>query len=193
MIQNRFGAIVLAGGDALRFGRDKRVEDFGGTPMALHTYRIVSSVIENCCLSTATDALPEALRSVPHISDLWPGTGPLGAVTTALTSFDTEWVLCVAADTPYLTTDSLRRMVEACGAEHGKEVEAVIATDAAGRVHPLVACYRNRTAATASACMESNTFAMRGFISELHLIRYITLPDAELRNINRPVDLSEKG
>jgi molybdopterin-guanine dinucleotide biosynthesis protein A len=133
----RFGAAILAGGRASRFGGAlKGLERVGGV-------RIVDRVRE--ALVAHTDSLllvanhPEAqswLPGVPTIADLRPGLGALGGIHAALAHSPMP-TFVVAWDMPFVGGGLLGELARlgAAGAS------AVIPESAPGRLEPLCAWY----------------------------------------------------
>ena len=105
---------VLAGGQARRFGSDKGVASWRGRSLIEHSL----AAIRPCA-----DALVVCGRDWPGLVALSdrprPGLGPLGGLNAALTyaaSHGFDRVLCVPCDTPVLSPDLLRGLINCDGA-----------------------------------------------------------------------------
>jgi molybdopterin-guanine dinucleotide biosynthesis protein A len=136
---------VLAGGGSTRFGRDKALVTFDGTPLLL---RIV------CALQICTDEVTIVAQHQKYrhlgapleiLEDRWPGEGPLGGIITALqhtaaTNRSAEWNLILSCDMPFLTAGWLQFLVDHAR-ESDKEIQAILPYSAHGP-EPLCACYR---------------------------------------------------
>lgn len=130
---------VLAGGKAVRMGGRKADLVVRGRTLADRTL----SRIEPFCNRMAVvggDFIP-GRGGVPTIPDLYPGTGTIGGVATALKYALDEmgedaWVLCVACDMPFLRPELLSLLA---GLKEG--CDAVVPRTAAG-FEPLCSLYR---------------------------------------------------
>jgi molybdopterin-guanine dinucleotide biosynthesis protein A len=69
-------------------------------------------------------------------SDIYPGQGSLGGIYTALAYSETDYVLCIACDMPFLNIDLLRYMVNSASG-----YDAVVPYDS-GNYECLHAIYR---------------------------------------------------
>jgi molybdopterin-guanine dinucleotide biosynthesis protein A len=178
---------ILAGGRSSRFGSDKTVHLFQGTPMAQIVFEVVSSEVSETWLVISADSRrPSWTESV--VVDRVPDLGPMGGIDTAFETTSAEWLLVVAADLPYLTGRSVRLVCEG----RGDGTQAVIARDSQKRIQPLCACYHRDTRASLHHCIRSDDLSMNHLISQLKKVRYVTLPDGDLTNVNRPEDLAER-
>jgi molybdopterin-guanine dinucleotide biosynthesis protein A len=81
---------------------------------------------------------PDDIRIV---ADLVPDAGALGGLYTALMEAQTDQVLVLACDMPFLTASFLT-----CIIERGRRADAAVPRDAEGRLHPLCASYSRRAA-----------------------------------------------
>ena len=96
------------------------------------------------------------------------------------------WLLAVACDLPFLTTDALRSLAEA----RREETDAIVAVAPDGRWQPLCACYHRRVHPAVEAQLASGDRAMHALLDRL-TVRTVALPDDALRNVNTPRDLAE--
>ncbi|WP_013323285.1 molybdenum cofactor guanylyltransferase [Gloeothece verrucosa] len=109
-------AIVLAGGQSSRMGQDKALINLGGVPLlkqicliatecAMGVYVITPaielyhSILPNGCQLIREVCLPG--ETLPH--------GPLVGFAQALTQVNTDWVLLLACDLPYLSASQLQQ------------------------------------------------------------------------------------
>jgi molybdopterin-guanine dinucleotide biosynthesis protein A len=92
----------------------------------------------------------------------------------------------VAGDMPRLSTLSLQSLLSL----RKPEIQAIVARDEEGRIHPLVGCYHRSVQPAVRQCIEEHVFAVKALISQIEKIEYVTLPTEDLANINRPGDLA---
>lgn len=126
------------------------------------------------------------------VGDLYPQTGPLGGILTALHVLGVGYHLVAACDMPSLQPALLRLLLESAGPEWD-----VIAPEVEGRLEPLCALYADTAIPALQAFLERGGRALqRALQSEVRTRR---IPEAELRrcdpslltfiNLNTPDDL----
>lgn len=90
----------------------------------------------------------------PVVEDQFPGQGPLAGIHAALHASPAELNVVLAVDTPFVTPELLRYLLER--ARTSAAVAVVPATQEANgteRLHPLVAVYRRALAEAAKAAL----------------------------------------
>ena len=133
-----------------------------------------------------------SLTNVPDVHEQW---GALGGIHAALTAAETDWVVVVACDLPFVTSELFARLVHFAN----DTVDAVAPIQADGRPQPVCALYRR------SSCLpEIDNLVGAGEHSPRALLanvrtRYVEF--AELRdlraaeylflNVNSPEDLKK--
>ncbi|MFI2210327.1 NTP transferase domain-containing protein [Streptomyces sp. NPDC020141] len=133
-----YDAVVLAGGAARRLGgADKPGLSVGG--------RSLLDRVLGACRSAGRTVVVGGRRATAR-PVVWarenpPGGGPLAALDAGVRRLpaETETVLVLSADLPFLREPVVRRLL---GALAAGPHEAVLLTDAEGRDQPLVAAYR---------------------------------------------------
>jgi molybdenum cofactor guanylyltransferase len=137
---------VLAGGGSTRFGGDKALAIFDGTPMLLRMQALLRSVVKD----VRVIAPPQKYASVgiTSVGDHWEGQGPLAGIITALLTTKAslsgiEWNLIIGCDMPFLTLEWLNYLQQRASAS---EAEVIAARSPQG-LEPLCACWRTSVAA----------------------------------------------
>ena len=140
----------------------------------------------------AADPSSYARFDRPVHSDIHPGNGPLGGLHTALTKAQSDAVLLLACDLPFLTTPFLDFLLGALGS-----FPAVVPASADGRLHPLSAVYRRSCLPAAETALAEQRLGMTALCRQLGAR---TLPaekwaayDAQgmlLANVNTPTELA---
>ncbi|MEV6698417.1 NTP transferase domain-containing protein [Streptomyces sp. NPDC051453] len=130
-------AVVLAGGAARRLGgTDKPAVRVGGRPL-------LDRVLAACATAGTTvvvaDPRPTA-HPVRWTREDPPGGGPVAALDAGLRATTADQVLVLSADLPFLSEQTVRRLLDALNAG---TADGVLLTDADGRDQPLVAAYRS--------------------------------------------------
>ena len=195
--RNAITAIILAGGQSRRLGRDKAVEPFAGEPLLCRVIRRAAAgvnagagdvvVVVAAARAAALPLAPEQRTAV----DAFPGNGPLGGIYTGLEAARTEWSLVVACDLPLLSPPLLRYLA---GLRHGVDAIAPVIN---GRPEPTHALYSRRCRPAIAARIQAGQLKAADLFDDV-AVRYVDETemrrfDPELRsffNINRPADLA---
>jgi molybdopterin-guanine dinucleotide biosynthesis protein A len=106
----RVSALVLAGGQSRRMGRDKALLDFNGAPLIT---RVIARVRQVCAevIIVANDASTYTQFGLSVIGDIYPGKGSLGGIFSGLQAVHAEYALAVACDMPFLSEVLLRYLI----------------------------------------------------------------------------------
>lgn len=111
---NDISAIILAGGRGNRMGgTDKGLQNFNGTPMALHALLRVNSQVGYSMINANRNL--SAYESFG--ADVWPDgndefAGPLSGFIVGLERCETPYLLTVPCDTPFFPPDLASRMLQ---------------------------------------------------------------------------------
>lgn len=127
--------VLLAGGGSRRMqGRDKGLLPLHGKPLAGHVIEQITSQAENLLLSCNENCEQYTQFGYPVIADTLPGgLGPLAGILSGMEHSDTEYVLSVPCDTPYLPKELLSRMLQSL-----QQNGAAVCTVSDGqRLHPV--------------------------------------------------------
>ena len=123
MLHPRVATIVLAAGASRRFGTNKLLASLDGVPLVRHTVRnvldastgpvfvVIGRDADDLCI--ALDGLPVALIRNPDY-EAGMSTSLLVGVRAALDS-SAPGILIALADQPSVSSDTVRRLVEAFG------------------------------------------------------------------------------
>jgi molybdopterin-guanine dinucleotide biosynthesis protein A len=190
-------AVILAGGQSRRLGRDKAIEPFGGEPLIRRVIRRAvdavgaTDVVVVVADTARGDALP--LDSSHRTAvDVYPDCGSLGGIFTGLDSARTDWVLVVACDMPFLSAPLLAHMA---GLRAGADAVVPVVE---GRPEPTHALYSRRCMVAIETRLQANELKISGFFDD---VAVCYLDEEEVRrwdtdllsffNINRPEDLAK--
>ncbi len=183
-------AIVLAGGQSRRMGRDKALIVFQGKPIIAH-------VIDTLCEMT-NDVLVISNRSEVYGSfgarlapDYDPPCGPLGGIAAGLQAAQHDLAVMVACDMPFLSVRLLQHLVELAA-----DYDAVV-PQTGDEFEPLHAVYRRTCYPAIVRRIERGDRRVISFFAE---VRVRAVPEVEWRaidpdgrslmNLNTPDDLS---
>ncbi|MDQ3060648.1 MAG: molybdenum cofactor guanylyltransferase MobA [Pseudomonadota bacterium] len=138
MIDNsQITGVILAGGRGSRMGGvDKGLQNFHGTPLALHTLMRLSPQVGQIMINANRNLAAYESFGVP----VWPDStalgeyaGPLAGFITALAHCETPYLLTVPCDTPLFPDDLAARLAEALVRENA-EIAVAAAREEDGQV-----------------------------------------------------------
>ncbi|MDD4230669.1 MAG: molybdenum cofactor guanylyltransferase [Dehalococcoidales bacterium] len=134
----KFGAIILAGGQSRRFGKDKAWVDLNGRSL-------LQTVVTNLeFLGTEIIIVKAPGKELPPVSaevevtivdDLIPGKGPVMGILTGLERSSYHYNLVTACDMPFLNRNLTHYMIE-----QSASYDAAVPVRG-GRTEPLLAVY----------------------------------------------------
>ena len=130
-------AIILAGGDSRRMGRDKASLPFHGETLLQSVVASVQPLFAQTLLSVRQ---PRSEISLRQICDVQADGGPLVGLISALEEINTSWVFVVACDMPFIAPAVIGQL-----ANLRADYQAVIPT-VDNHAQPLAAFY-------ASSCL----------------------------------------
>jgi molybdopterin-guanine dinucleotide biosynthesis protein A len=129
--------LVLAGGRGSRMGGvDKGLQNFNGTPLALHTLmRLQPQVGELMVNANRNLAAYEAFGAPVWPDGLADYAGPLAGFLTGLERCETPWLVTVPCDTPLFPQDLVARLAQAADRD-GTEIAMAAAREEDGQLRP---------------------------------------------------------
>jgi molybdopterin-guanine dinucleotide biosynthesis protein A len=194
--------IVLAGGRASRFGRDKLAEPIDGRPLLHHALLALAPLVGELLVAVSPSGpAPPLPDSAPDgtpirvVRDPEPFGGPLIAVAEALQATSADRCLLVGGDMPALQLAVLRAMLAALGRRDAD----VVLLESPGPVQSLPAALWTAPARVAAQqARRDDARALRALYARLrvHVLPLSTWtrldPDRRsLRDIDTPGDLIE--
>jgi molybdopterin-guanine dinucleotide biosynthesis protein A len=131
-------AVILAGGQSRRMGRDKAWIHYAGEPLVKLAVDNVRRIgIAEVFISGRPDVDYSAL-DCPLLLDLQPGIGPLSGIERGLHHCTQPLLLVLAVDMPRMTSACLQKLVARCGRHTG------VVPQWQSKFEPLVAIYPKR-------------------------------------------------
>jgi molybdopterin-guanine dinucleotide biosynthesis protein A len=191
-------AVILAGGNSVRFKRPKGLAHFQGKPIIQHIVETVSAVADEVLfvLHDSTQRRVYAPILAPHVTTVLDESevqSPLVGVFTGLRHATRAYSLVTACDTPRISAQVLTYLLN-----HAPGYDAVIARWPNDYIEPLQAVYRTESASrSATTTLRAGQLRMRDMIRRLPRPRYISTDalralDPRLdtyHNVNTPDDL----
>jgi len=187
---------VLAGGKSSRMGTDKAALPLGGRTLLEHALTVARSVAKEVFILGS----PEIYGSYgPTIADIFPGCGPLGGIHAALShvaqaskSGPSNLNLILAVDTPFITPEFLRYLVERTATS-----SAVVTTpEINAYTQPLCAIYSLDFLPIAEEALKAGNYKIvplfpkdRTLVITEQEVRRFAFPAEMFENLNTPEDL----
>jgi molybdopterin-guanine dinucleotide biosynthesis protein A len=189
--------VLLAGGQARRMGGgDKCLRHLANRPILAHVIERLRPQVDALVLNANGDPDRFAEFGPPVVPDVIDGhAGPLAGVLTGMEWVsanrpDCPWIVTVATDTPFLSTDLVAVMMTALQRE-----EAELACAASnGRVHPVFGLWPVALAASLRRAMVDEDIRKVVRFTERYRLAEADFPAQPLDpffNTNRPEDLVE--
>ena len=180
-------AIILAGGDSRRMGRDKATLPFAGKTL-MQTVIATMQQLFPVTLVSVRQIRPEI--SLPQVCDTQSDGGPLTGLVTALSAIHTPWAFVVGCDMPFVSPALVEQL-----AAHRAQQQAVVPV-VHGQLQPLAAFYSTSCIPMMRANLSLGDKSLLGAIKNLN-VRYvdemqIRRSDPQLRSffdLDTPLDL----
>ncbi|UCE49847.1 MAG: NTP transferase domain-containing protein [Phycisphaerales bacterium] len=170
-------AVILAGGNSTRMGRDKAMLPIRRRPMIEHIYRQLSPWFSQMIIS-ANDKNRYSFLDVPVIQDRILGTGPLMGIASALRASTSEVNFVTASDIPEIDIDLVRAMLwQADG------YDAVVPRIGSGKYEPVFAVYKKSALEIIEQALKLGINRISEVLNRCK-VKYIELPGRQFKNIN---------
>jgi molybdopterin-guanine dinucleotide biosynthesis protein A len=186
-------AIILAGGQSSRMGRDKAFILFAGVPLLTRICQTAQGVAGRVLVispwrSRYQALIPQGCVFVEEIQDQEnQSAGPLIGFSQALPHVQTDWVLLLAQDLPYLTPEILQEWSLNLKSI-APEAIAYLPRSEKGW-EPLSGFYRVDCLPLLTAYIKGGGISFQGFLNQ-HLVEELSIGDRTvLFNCNTPEDL----
>jgi len=182
-------AVLLAGGESRRMGKDKATLLFRGKPL----WQIQLDLLRKLepaeiFISARTDPVWRPPK-VKFVRDDPPSRGALSGLAMALARMRAKHLLALAVDTPFMTDKYLRFLCDEI--EPGRGVVPMIGD----RAEPLAAIYPAEGHRDVIAALSGVDFSLQALarqlikMAKLKVVFVTEEEKALFRNVNEPIDL----
>jgi molybdopterin-guanine dinucleotide biosynthesis protein A len=181
-------AVLLVGGESTRMGRDKATLEWSGVPLwecQLAKLRVFTSDI----FLSSRFAVPWRPEDVHLVVDQPPSRGPLSGLVASLAIMQTDCLLVLAVDMPFITPSQLKKLCDQ--AQPGIGAVPVVN----GKLEPLMAIYPKSAESIFGQALNGADYSLQRPVrrlARLELIREIPVAARSAcfyRSINYPADL----
>ncbi|HWM25354.1 MAG TPA: molybdenum cofactor guanylyltransferase [Chthoniobacterales bacterium] len=184
-------AVLLAGGESRRMGRDKATIVFGGELLWQRQIELLRGLRPERVFVSARQKPSWLPLDTELLLDDPPSRGPLSGLTRALERTQTSHLVALAVDMPFITAEQLHVLCSLAG--NGCGVVPLIGE----RAEPLAAIYPREAGSDFSAALASDDFSLqrlsRNLVDggKLRIVQ-VSPEDAGLyESVNEPEDLKE--
>ncbi len=184
-IQEEATAIIMAGGDSTRIGRDKSMLPVGGKPMVQHICDLLRPHFDQVLIS-GNDPSKYGFLDVEVVPDRVAGWGPLMGIASALraSAYDVNFI--VACDIPEFNIGLVRRMVRQV-----RGFDAAVPRTGRSRYEPLFAVFKKSALDSIERALSSGKTRVMDGLAGCN-VKYIDLAaDERPGNINTMADYRE--
>lgn len=184
-----FSAVLLAGGESRRMGRDKATVQWRGRPLWEWQIERLRELDPEKILVSARSDVSWRPADAELIVDVASSRGPLSGLAAALSSIETDHLIALAVDMPFMPAEHLRHV---CGLAV-KGVGVVPMID--GKAEPLCAIYPKEAREVFRGALRTEDFSLQPIVRKLvalNMLMEMPVPDSErefYRSINEPQDL----
>lgn len=144
-----------------------------------------ASLFDELLLSTGTSE-SLSLNGFTNVPDLYPDSGAIGGIYSALMACRSEGLFVVCCDMPLFK----HGLAEYILSYAGNDTNVIILSDRNGRVHPLCGYYSKSTMPVLKKQILQGDFRMRNALRELRVkevsLKHSVYPDETVANINTP-------
>ncbi len=187
-------AIILAGGQSSRMGRDKALISFQGVPLLQRVCEVALSCTREVYVVTPwpdryQDILPKACRLIQEVPI--PGEtephGPLVGFAQGVAHIQTDWILLLACDLPQLQVNVLQDW--ATNLEKTAEDAIALLPRHPKGWEPLCGFYRRQCLPMLTQFIEEGGRSFQHWLAQ-HQVQELPIGDTQLLfNCNTPADL----
>jgi molybdopterin-guanine dinucleotide biosynthesis protein A len=189
--------LILAGGRGSRMGgADKGLQNFQGSPLALHAVMRLGPQVGALMINANRNLSAYEALEVPVWPDSTPDfAGPLAGMLTGLEHCETPWMATVPCDAPLFPLDLVQRLATAAAAQHA-EIAVACAPEAEGaepRAQPVFCLMRMELAEHLAAFVQGGGRKIDEWTATRATV-LVEFKDARaFRNANTLADLYQLG
>lgn len=108
MVDEKIGAIIIAGGKGSRMGGDKGMQLLNGKPLVGYAIASLLPICSDIIISTNNPSYEQF--GFTTIADNYPEIGPLGGLQAALRASKYQHNLVLSCDNPFVNTELLKKL-----------------------------------------------------------------------------------
>jgi molybdopterin-guanine dinucleotide biosynthesis protein A len=161
VILMNISAVLLAGGESRRMGKDKATLLFRGRPLWKIQFDLLRTLQpEEIFISARVDP-PWRPSNVQFVSDEPPSRGPLSGLSATLARISTDYLLVLAVDMPLMSEDYLRLICNLIESDRG------VLPMIGDRAEPLAAIYPKGVGIDFITALSGSEFSLQSLTKKL--------------------------
>ena len=172
-------AVILSGGKSTRMGQDKAGLILDGQTFLAMLEENLAQADEILLSVREKSDYPEYL--IKHVTDRFPGCGPLAGIHTAMEVCRNPILFVVSCDMPFVDMELVNHLLPYLT----ESVDAVVPVEKSGKKHVLCALYRRSIKKIVEAQLKSEDYKVQHILEKIRVC-YVAVEG--LCNINTPQD-----
>lgn len=188
MVSHPVTTVILAGGRGVRIGGNKGLQLLQGKPLLTWVLEKVKYASAEVLLNVndVTGGY-EKFGCRVIVDELEDWQGPLAGLQAALRVAQSDWIMTVPCDTPFLPDDLIDRLGNALDKSEAEAVVVVVG----GYRQPTIALYRKQVLAKLGDFLAKRERKVNAWLDTLQVIE-VEFDDVDLfNNINTPEELEQ--
>lgn len=174
-VKQSVSGFVQAGGKSLRMGQNKALLKLGEIKLIEYSIKALSSVVSEVGIITNTPELYKDFGVLCY-RDVWPNLGPMAGIYAALKYSNSDYVVTIACDMPFVSTELLKILFE-----HKEDYQICVPLDFNGELQPLCAIYHKSCQNKILSLIENSKYAPRELFS---LVKTRIIPFEKFSHLN---------
>ena len=186
-----WSAILLAGGNSTRMGKDKSTLQVNGFPLWKRQWDLLKELSPYGLFRSLRKPVSWGTEAEPVIWDLFDQGGPLVGIYSSLKKVATPYNLVLAVDMPNMQLEYLKMLIATA-----EKYQCGIIPRNQGIHEPLVGVYTKKAVALMETCIRAEQFALQDIIKALIEQGLVKTLEVEafsrkfFENWNQPSDLT---
>ncbi len=184
---NKVCGIILAGGKSRRMGTDKTLLRFKGKTLIEILIDTLGDLCENILISSNKELKTGTNYKI--VADVISSNGPIAGIYSCLMQSESEYNLVVASDTPLISQDLLKFLIDNAIPER---ISAIVQEN--GFVEPLCAIYPKSVLNDLRKFIQDGNYKLNDFLRQNKYYPVLLSKKVEFRdphlflNVNNPGD-----
>jgi len=164
-------AIILAGGKSVRMGTNKAFLTYRNVPFIEIQIEILKHLFQDIIIS-ANDAFLYEYLTLPIVSDVLPGKGPISGICAGLIRSKYPYAFAIACDMPFINKDVIKYIK---GLVENNDYDVIVPHTVRGP-EPLHALYSKNCIAAMKLCLEEENLRLTDFLKKVN-VRHVTVEE----------------
>jgi len=183
-------AVLLAGGESRRMGKEKATIVFNGEPLWQRQITLLRHLGAKKILVSTRAERSWRPADTELVLDQPPSRGPISGLTAALARTRTSHLVALGVDMPFVTVAQLQDLCHRANAGCG------VVPTIGGRAEPVAAVYPVEAYADFTAALTGNDWSLQPLVRRLAdegKVQLVNVAEAEVglyRSLNDPQDLT---